>query len=426
MREKIAFDLYQELGRGVYIVPKSRLAYQPIENAFTEWHGLTRYWVSKGVSHSLRVMSDFIKGYQDFSKAQTLDKGVVISFMAYIALYHVPPETILTPTGKSVPLKGFMSLLGVARLLADIDVLGGRGSNAGFIWIQEGPHIVGAQVVKIDPGFAFSFSENQANWVAATKLGLYPLSPLSEASFLSDLRDLQTATNNKKAIIQWKALSKNAQSEFLATLFNSFRYLKSDPILSFFFQREGQFRHPEMIEDEHSQRLFQKYQEQFGNWVTVQQDIYSADLWQFGNLHPLQLIRVHYIDTWGEITLSLTQETIPVRELFNHLHMVSKDKTSRTSFEMQDLFNQGKTPRTIALIGPAGSGKSTLCQKIAHDWASGWLWNERFEAVYWMPLKRLPALPLHEINPVSWFSRRSHLPSHLKRRGQQEITSSAN
>ena len=390
-REKIAFDLYQELGRDVYIVPKSRLSFQPIENAYTEWHGLTRYWVAKGVTHSLRVMSEFIIGYQDFSKAQTLDRGVTISFMGYIARYHVPPETILTPTGKSVPLKGFISLLAVARLLSDIDVLGGFGSNAGFIWIQEGPHIVGAQVVKIDPGFAFSFGENQGNWLTATKKGLYPLSPLSADSFLSDLHDLQTATNSKKAIIQWKALSKPAQLEFLATLFNSFRYLKSDQILSFFFQREGQFHHPEMIEEQHSQRLFEKYQE-FRNWVLLQQEIYSADLWQFGNLHPLQLIRTHYIDAWGEITLSLTQQTIPVSELYTYLHMV---QVGGTSCEIKDLF-QGTATRKIVIRGAAGSGKSTLCQKIAHDWATGELWNERFEAVYWLPLKPLYGIPLKE------------------------------
>ncbi len=160
IREKLASDFFQELGKGLFVVPKTRLSLQPVLNEYN-LNDLAAYWVQIGIKETLRVMSSFLDGYHDFAKALTRDTTKDIPFMVYLATYHRPPESLLTPDGQSVPLQGMIELLAIGRLLADIDLLGGIGCNAGFVWIRnEAQEIIGARVVKIDPGFAFSFTHN--------------------------------------------------------------------------------------------------------------------------------------------------------------------------------------------------------------------------------------------------------------------------
>jgi NACHT, LRR and PYD domains-containing protein 3 len=49
-------------------------------------------------------------------------------------------------------------------------------------------------------------------------------------------------------------------------------------------------------------------------------------------------------------------------------------------------------PRRILIWGRAGIGKTTLCKKIVHDFLSNRLWNELYDRVYWLPLRRLKLL----------------------------------
>ena len=59
---------------------------------------------------------------------------------------------------------------------------------------------------------------------------------------------------------------------------------------------------------------------------------------------------------------------------------------STKTIEPHELFAEA---RHILLCGSPGAGKSTFCQEIAHRWASGKLFTDRFHAVYWIPLRRL-------------------------------------
>ena len=45
--------------------------------------------------------------------------------------------------------------------------------------------------------------------------------------------------------------------------------------------------------------------------------------------------------------------------------------------------------RTVLLVGRAGVGKTTLCHKIAHLWANGKWYKDKFEAVYVLPVRKL-------------------------------------
>ncbi len=407
IREKLAYDLYQELGRGLFFVPKTRLSQQPLMDQFTTTHGLAISWVSQGIHDSLRIMSRYVEGYQDFEKAKAKDGSEEISFMEYIKRHHRPPETLQTPEGKSVPLKGIMSLLAVGRCLADTDVLGGSGGNAGFIWKKDAQGMEYAEAVKIDPGESFKCvrdpkqEEVSINWVINTK------EQLGHPDYrLKDLRNLQTSNYNRETVIVWTALTPSQQEEFLVTLFNSSRYLQSKEVLHFLLYREGAFyrSETECIPEE----IAQRFQSDMETWIKLQLKMYGDDLKQFKELHPDQLIRVHYIDKWGELPLPMTEETFPIRELFTHLRIVKEEaETDSTeswfssgarTLKVEELFDPNK-PEKILLIGQAGTGKSTLCQKIAHDWASGRLWNDRFEVVYWLPLRELNSkkLPLDDL-----------------------------
>ncbi len=405
IREKLAYDLYQELGRGLFSVPKTRLSQQRIMDQFTTTHFLAMEWVSQGIQDSLRIMSRFVEGYQDFEKAKTEDGGEAIAFMEYIKRHHRPPETLLTPEGRSVPLKGVMSLLTVGRCLADTDVLGGSGGNAGFIWKEDAQGIQSAQAVKIDPGESFKFIRNpklekvSINWVINTKEKVgHP------DSHLQDLRDLQTSNSNTETLIVWSELAASQQEEFLATLFNSSRYLQSKEVLHFLFYREGAFNRSET--ECISEKIALDFQSEMEEWMRLQLKIYANDLKEFKQSHPEQLIRVHYIDKWGELSLPMTEETFPIRELFTHLRIAKEEKVDpdkenpsmgswlslgpKVSFlKLEELFHPNQTTEKILFTGQAGTGKSTICQKIAHDWASGRLWNDQFDAVYWLPLRQL-------------------------------------
>ncbi|KAI1660746.1 hypothetical protein F4813DRAFT_348214 [Daldinia decipiens] len=72
------------------------------------------------------------------------------------------------------------------------------------------------------------------------------------------------------------------------------------------------------------------------------------------------------------------------------------DEQSRV--ELKEIFEPRKAPgnkddpirpRRILIGGRAGVGKTTLCKKIIHEFASGTMWNDLFDRVLWIPLRRL-------------------------------------
>ncbi|KAF9107653.1 hypothetical protein BGX27_008675 [Mortierella sp. AM989] len=79
------------------------------------------------------------------------------------------------------------------------------------------------------------------------------------------------------------------------------------------------------------------------------------------------------IHRYGEIAGTNAQTSIPLEEMFNKR-------------KLRD--GRRDTPRRILVQGRAGIGKTTLCKKLVHAYQSG-LWRDRFEAVLWIPLRRL-------------------------------------
>ena len=63
---------------------------------------------------------------------------------------------------------------------------------------------------------------------------------------------------------------------------------------------------------------------------------------------------------------------------------------SKKTIELTDLFdNKKKAYNRLLILGRAGIGKSILCQYIAHQWAEGKLWKDKFDALFWIPLRKL-------------------------------------
>ena len=300
-QEKIAADLYKELGRGMFGVPKTRLASLPVLDRFTTGHLLAQEWVRQGITDTLRVMSRFVEGYQDFAQARTKEGGRNYSFMEYIEVHHRPPDFLLTQEDTLVPLKGIFELLAVGRVLADTDSIGGGGGSAGFKWIYgDNGTIVGAQTVKIDPGYAFQF-KTAVNWLS-NKL------QNNQGPKLDDDRDIQIANNHQRVTIKWESMTPEQKDAFLSALQNCGRYL-SEEVSEFLFYRKGKFQ--DMPSD-----ISEQMASDFREWLTLQFQIFGEEISAFKRENPLHQLRIQYIDKCGELSLLLSDKNVLISEFF--------------------------------------------------------------------------------------------------------------
>ena len=180
---------------------------------------------------------------------------------------------------------------------------------------------------------------------------------------------------------------------FLSALQNCGRYL-SEEVLSFLFYAKvdsKKCRH----------RLLKKWPQTSRNGLFFSFPVRRRDLY-LKREHPLHQLRIQYIDEWGELPLLLSEENVLISEFFTPLiikeHREVENEQpdhegglglalhSAKTIEPHQLFVQA---RHVLLCGPPGAGKSTFSREIAHRWASGKLFNDRFHAVYWIPLRKL-------------------------------------
>ena len=267
-------------------------------------------------------------------------------YLGYIKKYRRPPETLLTPDGISVPLRGMMGLLVVGRVLADVDLLGGAGGNAGFYWIEEKGVIIAAQTVKIDPGFSFCCSdldpENLSpNLVINTHQKAGPAQ-----YYLEDIRDLQTSTSNRDTIIQWNALSMRQKEEFLAAFVHCMRYFDSDDLVLFLLHRDNLFSRSE--KEQFPEDIATQILREIKAWVALQLKLYAEDLHTYKLQNVESLIRIFYLDPWEE--------------------------TERIQIAPNHLFSNRQK---VLLLGE-NKAISTFCKQIAYEWAAGGVWDNGF------------------------------------------------
>ncbi|KAF9184668.1 hypothetical protein BGZ49_004409, partial [Haplosporangium sp. Z 27] len=86
----------------------------------------------------------------------------------------------------------------------------------------------------------------------------------------------------------------------------------------------------------------------------------------------------------GESTGANIEFSIPLEELFDKQELRDRDEDE---------------PKRILIYGRAGAGKSTLCKKIVHLFQDG-KWREKFDAMLWLPLRRLKDCGFHTIDDM--------------------------
>ena len=342
--EKIAADFYG-LFQNKYKTPLTCLSNQKFLDEFTSEN---EYAVAIAetipADRTLRFMSKLVKGYQNLAAATTVLNDVCVPIEKFIIQCHRPPEEIFSPNGELVPLKGLIELCAAMRILADIDGLGGSLANAGFVWERENDKIISARVVKVDPGFSFQFA--LFNGIESPNKALSTIKKAGySSSWLSDLRDIQTASSNQEITFHWKALTERQQREFLDALNKIMKISKED--LFYGFYREGAF---DLKETAHiPEKIAHLLVDQMCEWIELQKKIYNEEL-------TLRKAAFHYPPPLASfvgrenILTSLAQKLIPTTD---HLNLA-------------------------VLCGMGGLGKSELASHFAFKE------REAFSLIYWL------------------------------------------
>ncbi|MBA3238883.1 MAG: NACHT domain-containing protein [Parachlamydiaceae bacterium] len=118
----------------------------------------------------------------------------------------------------------------------------------------------------------------------------------------------------------------------------------------------------------------------------------------------------------------LLHKALPINEIYTELVLLQKNKkdekkvfeehrinswedihASKEPIKLSSIYKNGEDNgnKRLLVLGRAGIGKSILCQYIAHEWAEGKLWKEKFDAVFWVPLRKLQHA--HAAETVSTF-----------------------
>ncbi|MDE3047475.1 MAG: NACHT domain-containing protein, partial [Verrucomicrobiota bacterium] len=404
--EKLSCDFYKEFGQGVFYCPQTCLSKQNIHTN----HPFFTQLASKNVTAALYIMSAECK-HQPFHTLKALkssEDSVHIPIMEYIATHKSPPTWIWNPqTRQAVRLSGLLSLAAVARVLGDPDFIGAAGKNIEYDWNGNG-----VSLVKSDPGVCFH---------------LFPASRHNRAYCLfqksgvtnPEVKDLQIANREERLVFCWNALTAEQKEEFMTTLFHMRRYLNKkdriDELFSLCTQEEG------------LASLTSSLKKGLQDWLENQQTIYQQEFLAFEQQHAALVLRVQYIDQFGDLSLLASNHKYPIRELFTPITLIYNRTASSanerdTILEAIQSMRENKSPidpkylfphgvKTVLLIGSAGTGKSTFCQKIAHDWAAGLLWQGQYDLVFRIPLKAVNPLtdPGHSLAGIGALSIRQVL-----------------
>lgn len=233
--EKIAADVYALLGRGKIYVPKHRLAKLNILNAFSRQNMLTTALfdvINQGrprgerITQGVHLLSSFMARYKDIKalEACMVNPGDAPQpFMVCLEAGMVPQYALIDD--QVVPIIGLMDIMAAAQLMADTDVLGGSGMNAGFV-IERGDDgsPLAVRMVKIDAGNAFVF-ETDGNFFNEGKL--------------KDPKDMQFANNG--STIKWANLVDQQKQRFLHAFKQGLAILTNQRLVDFIVQRRGLF-----------------------------------------------------------------------------------------------------------------------------------------------------------------------------------------
>ncbi len=342
--EKIAADFFAYL-QNKYRTPETCLSLQIFLDEFTKENEFAQRLANENqIENTLRIMSKFVDGFQDLASATTKLEGKSVSIEDFIIKCHRPPEEILSPENKLIPLKGMMELCAAIRLLADIDGLGGELTNAGFVWEKKGDEITSARVVKIDPEYAFEFALPKNG--SSRNLALLTAKQAGYTNYwLSDIRDIQVSNQNRDLNLHWNALTEKQKATFLEALKTMIKKLETDPFYGFY--RKGVFT--SNIIEGIPENVACLLSEQMSEWVELQKKIYDEGL-------TLREAMFHYPP--------------PLASFIGRKTILTKLTQKLTSSE--------KPVALAVLCGSEGIGKSELASYFAFKK------RKIFSLIYWL------------------------------------------
>ena len=118
-------------------------------------------------------------------------------------------------------------------MLMDVDTFGDSLANTGYV-VQEHEGQTIARVVKVDPGFVFSFWSSE-NRLRNTRM---PSEFREEGSrVLSDQRDIQYSSYG--SAIRWSQFSPNQQTQFRTCLRQGIAGLREQGVVEYLYTRQG-------------------------------------------------------------------------------------------------------------------------------------------------------------------------------------------
>ncbi len=104
---------------------------------------------------------------------------------------------------------------------------------------------------------------------------------------------------------------------------------------------------------------------------------------------------------------------------------------TKKAITVADIFKScdKKSIQRLLVLGRAGIGKSTFCQYVTQQWATGWLWQAMFDGLVWIPLRRLngsryPVLPAGQVYHLVDVIEKEYgviLPTLAKNRLQEQL-----
>ncbi len=379
IREYIIGCCYEVAARGAYLTPEIALSKQDIFDPFTNKRAELYLHKEFGIKQSLRIMSAWVDDYKDFAYAETIDEqGKKWGYVPFLIHYHRPPEHLISPEGKCVPLHGDIELFANGRAFADVDVLGGDGKNAGICWIKNDMgEIVGARAVKIDPGYGFQFArqkddETSTNPVINTKeeIGISKF-------WLKDLRDTRLALAQDEVIIYWEALTPSQQARFIETLMLTIEAFNEEARM-YLLYRNGEFNRAD--KEKIPESVAREISNLMGSWFNLQKEIYEEGILLRKNV---------YFDYPSPVQDFIGREAL-LEELQKRL--------------MPPIEYQATAPTRILLLqGESGSGKSEMARQAAYllrkhfsliQWIEGE--TEQQQLLSYLKLAQTLGLPLEE------------------------------
>lgn len=319
---------------------------------------------------------------------------------------------ITDAAGCRLLVKGMGVVLAVALLLNDIDCLGGRFKNVGYV-IEADPTNKTriARVVKIDPGFAFHLCDRHSFSTATNHYSQL----VDSLRIISSFR-IQYAPSLPP--LAFDRLPMNVQSECLETLRDMFQLDRNT--MRGWFRRPGfEALYPDDLGvGVRLQFLQDRLDTIRESYVRLLPQLPPTDRDSFPTTPDacLSFLKAKYNAT-AVLKDPITGATYPLSDRAVHLSLLrnrdspgsldddtelSDDRYDRfqnivdgvrggkkTSIELTELLGMCKAQtKRINISGGAGYGKSTCCQVMVSQWASGKLFTE-FNLVLWVPLRRL-------------------------------------